>query len=288
MLPRRSDLAMLLVVVIWGVNFSVMKGTFHQIPPLAFSAIRFTVASVLLLPLAVRRSGAGALAGADVWRLVVLGVLGNTIYQLGFILGLDRSTASNSAMLLAAMPVLVAVLATALGFDAARPRMFWGIGIATAGVILVVAARGVHFSSATMVGDLLTLFAAVCWAAYTVGLRTLPAGISPLRVTAVVTVAGAPGLVLAGVPDLLRLDWTAIDASGWAALAYATLLSLVLAYVLWNRSVQVVGPSRTAIYTCLTPLVASAAAWALLGERPHPLQGVGAALIIGGVVLTRR
>ena len=62
--------------------------------------------------------------------------------------------------------------------------------------------------------------------------------------------------------------------------------SLLVAYVIWNRSVKVVGPSRTVIYMCLTPLIAVAAAAVLLGERPRPLQAVGAALIIAGVVLT--
>ncbi len=127
----------------------------------------------------------------------------------------------------------------------------------------------------------------ICWAAYTLGLRTVE-GVSPLRVTAVTTVAGAPGLVLAGMPQLVGMDWGAVGPPGWAALAYATVLSLLVAYWLWNRSVQAVGPSRTVIYMCLTPLIAVIGAAVLLGERPRPLQAVGAALIIGGVLLTRR
>jgi drug/metabolite transporter (DMT)-like permease len=103
----------------------------------------------------------------------------------------------------------------------------------------------------------------------------------------VTSVAGTPGLVLAGLPGLLRLEWGAISPTGWSALAYATLLSLVVAYILWNRSVQTVGGTRTAIYMCLTPLVAVIAAWAILGERAHPSQAVGAVLIVAGVLLTR-
>ncbi len=83
------------------------------------------------------------------------------------------------------------------------------------------------------------------------------------------------------------MDWSAVGWEGWAALGYATFLSLLVAYVIWNRSVQVVGPSRTVIYMCLTPLVAVATAAMFLGERPMPLQAVGAAFIIGGVLVTR-
>jgi drug/metabolite transporter (DMT)-like permease len=93
--------------------------------------------------------------------------------------------------------------------------------------------------------------------------------------------------VLAGLPEMLGMDWDAVGWQGGAALGYATFLSLLVAYLIWNRSVKVVGPSRTVIYMCLTPLIAVATAAAFLGERPRPLQAVGAALIIGGVLVTR-
>jgi drug/metabolite transporter (DMT)-like permease len=85
---------------------------------------------------------------------------------------------------------------------------------------------------------------------------------------------------------MVAMDWSAVGWEGWSALAYSTFLSLLVAYLIWNRSVQVVGPSRTVVYMCLTPLVAVIAAALLLGERPQPLQAVGAALILAGVVLT--
>jgi len=151
----------------------------------------------------------------------------------------------------------------------------------------VVLARGTGFGGGALSGDLLTLAAVGFWASYTLGLRTIPAGVTPLRVTMVTTVAGAPGLLLAGVPDLATMDWGGIGLPGWGALAYATLLSLLVAYVIWNRSVQLVGPSRTVIYMCITPLVAVMGAAVFLGERPHPLQGVGAVLILAGVLLVR-
>jgi len=278
---------MLLVVLIWGVNFTVTKGAFARFPPLAFTGVRFALASLLLVPLVRRLEGREPLPRHVLTRLVLLGVVGNTLYQLGFISGLDRTTASNSALILAAMPSIVALLAVTLGFEPLRPKVLGGVLVATVGVVLVVAARGAGFGGTTMAGDLLTLGAVICWAGYTLGLRVLPPEVSPLRVTMVTTVAGTPGLVLAGLPEMLGMDWSAVGWQGWAALGYATFLSLLVAYVIWNRSVQVVGPSRTVIYMCLTPLVAVVTAAVFLGERPMPLQAVGAALIIGGVLVTR-
>ena len=99
---------------------------------------------------------------------------------------------------------------------------------------------------------------------------------------------GTPGLILAGLPQLARTDWRALGAGVWGALAYSAVLSIVFSYVVWNTSVRAVGSSRTAVYACVTPLVAALVSWPLLGERPRPLQAVGAALIIAGVLLTRR
>jgi drug/metabolite transporter (DMT)-like permease len=131
------------------------------------------------------------------------------------------------------------------------------------------------------------MLAVLCWAGYTVGLRRVPQGVSPLRVTTITTIAGTPGLVLVGLPGVSRLEWGAVSVTAWLAVAYASVLSLVVAYLLWNRSVKAIGGTRTAIYMCLTPVVAVLGAWLLLGERPHPLQGIGAFFIITGVLLTR-
>jgi drug/metabolite transporter (DMT)-like permease len=281
-----ADLGMFLVALIWGVNFSVTKGVFDTIPPFAFTGLRFALASLFLVPLVGRLEGAEPLPRGALGRLIVLGVVGNTLYQLAWISGLERTTASNSALILASMPTVVAVMAVVLGLEPFRPKVIGGVLVATLGVVLVVAVRGTGFDGGSMAGDLLSLAAVLCWAGYTLGLRTLPSEISPVRVTMVTTVAGAPVLFLAGLPSIVRTEWTAVGWQGWAALAYSTVLSLLVAYVIWNRSVKVVGPSRTVIYMCLTPLVAVVAAAVLLGERPRPLQAVGAALIIAGVVLT--
>ncbi|HET7469820.1 MAG TPA: DMT family transporter [Gemmatimonadales bacterium] len=282
-----ADLGMLLVCLIWGVNFSVTKIAIGEIPALPFTAVRFALASLLLWVVVRLVEGPARIEGAAWRRLVVLGIVGNTCYQLMFILGLAHTTATNSALIVATVPTVVAVIAWALGLERVTRRMWWGIALGTIGVALVIVASGVEFSTGTLRGDLLTVVAVFCWAGYTVDLRRLPPGVSPLRVTMVTSVAGTPGLVLAGLPGLVRLDWAAISTTGWAALAYATLLSLVVAYILWNRSVQTVGGTRTAIYMCLTPLFAVIAAWIILGERAHASQAIGAVLIVAGVLLTR-
>jgi drug/metabolite transporter (DMT)-like permease len=281
------DLGMLLVCIIWGFNFSITKSAFDQLAPLPFTAIRFVISSLLLVVVLRLVEGPAKLPPGALRQLIILGVVGNTCYQLAFILGLARTTATNSALILSTLPTVVAVLAGALGLERITPRMWLGIGLGTVGVVLVIATRGIGFDRDTFIGDLITVAAVLCWAGYTLGLRRVATGVSSLRVTTITTLTGTPGLLLAGLPGVIRLDWRAVGLEAWLAVAYSSVLSLVVAYLLWNRSVKAIGGARTAIYMCITPLVAVLGAWILLGERPQPLQAVGAAFIITGVLLTR-
>jgi drug/metabolite transporter (DMT)-like permease len=282
----RHDAAMLFVALIWGANFTVTKLAFAELSPLAFTALRFIAGSALLL--AVVRAVEGPLRlprGVMFWRLVGLGLIGNTLYQLGFVFGLDRSTATNTSLIISASPAAVAVLGGALGLERTTPRVRVGIALGLAGVAVVILARA-HGSLRIAPGDLFSVGALACWSVYAVGLRTVE-DVSPLQITAWTTVAGTPFLVLAAIPDLRRVRWAALDVRAWGGLAYAVVLSLIVGYLLWNRSVRAVGATRTAIYMCVTPLVALLVAWAALGETPSLWHPLGGALIAAGVLLTR-
>jgi drug/metabolite transporter (DMT)-like permease len=280
------DAEMVLVATIWGGNFSVSKFAMNQIPPLSFSGLRFAVASGILLFVARKAGAWEPLPRRTFWALAGLGVVGNTFYQTAFMIGLSLTSATSSAMIVAILPVIVAVLGSALGIERASRLMWLGVALGTAGVLLVVTAHGVQFNSSAMKGDLLVLFATLCWSFYTVGVLRAGRGVNPLQITAITAAAGTPGLLLLGAPGLIRENWSAVTPKTWAALAYAALLSLVLSYVLYNRAVQGIGSGRTAIYNCITPLVAMAVAWLTLGEVPLPIQLVGVVLVIGGVLVS--
>jgi drug/metabolite transporter (DMT)-like permease len=283
-----TDLTMILVVLIWGANFSVVKLALAQIPPVAFAALRFAVAGVILYGLMRWREGAIQYPPGVLRKLIVMGIVGNTLYQICFTVGLSMTTAANSALMIATTPALVAFFGAALGIEKLTRNILIGIGMAISGVLLVLSARGLNFTPERLIGDLLPLAAAVCWTYYTLGVRTLSGGLSPLRITAMTMITGVPGLLLLATPELMSVRWAMIDVNAWAGLAYASLLGLVVAYVLWNNSVRVVGSNRTAIYGCAIPLVATLVAWPVLGELPTPLQGLGAIFIVAGVLISRR
>jgi drug/metabolite transporter (DMT)-like permease len=265
-----------------------MKLGFRELPPLAFTAIRFTVASVVLWAIVRRVEGTARLPRGAILPLIGLGVIGNTLYQLCFVEGLARTSATKSALILAGMPAVVTLAAWATGIETVTVRQRIAVLLATIGVMVVVLGRGGSIDGGVGLGDLLLLGAVITWAAYTLMLRRSQLPISSLRLTAWIMYTGTPGLVLAAIPDLRRTDWAHVSWAGWGGVTYAALLSLVLAYLLWNRGVAMLGASRTVVYNTLVPLVATAIAMVGLGERPGLIHVMGGALIIGGVLLTGR
>ena len=133
------DAEMVLVATIWGGNFSVSKFAMQQIPPLSFSGLRFALASGILLLVAKRAGVMVPLPRRTFWALVGLGVIGNTFYQTAFMIGLSITSATNSAMIVAILPVIVAVLGTVLGIERASPLMWLGVVLGTAGAVMLMA-----------------------------------------------------------------------------------------------------------------------------------------------------
>jgi drug/metabolite transporter (DMT)-like permease len=152
----------------------------------------------------------------------------------------------------------------------------------------VILGRGGSIEDGFGKGELLLLAAVFTWAVYTLLLRRWTLKMSALNLTAWTMYTGTPGLVLIGIPALRHTEWRAISGGAWAGLLYSALLSLVGAYVLWNRGVALLGAARTVVYNTLVPLVATAIAMVALHERPGLIHVVGGALILIGVLMTGR
>ncbi len=282
-----SDATLLLVICIWGMNFAVAKRALATFDPLAFNALRYAMASLLLYAV-LRRRGRVQLPAREDWgRVLFLGILGNAVYQLVFIIGLDLTAAGSASLMLALMPVLVLLLDVRSG-TRHEPRAWLGVAASIFGVAMVSRAALRVDGTEALVGNLLLIGAAAFFAIYTQGARPLLARYGSLRTTAWTLWTGAAVIFLTGVPSLFRQDWGGVDTVSWAGLFYSGLLSIGLAYLLWYRSVGRIGSSRTAIYSNLTPVVALIAGTVWLGEQLTPLTIVGAALVIGGVMLVRR
>lgn len=279
---------MVVVVLIWGGNFSFMKMALAELPELSYAGLRFTLAAVILLGVLRWREGSVGAPREAWWPLIWMGVLSNTLYQVCFMYGLTHTSVANASLIIATTPLIVALLGAVSGVEALRRPVVLGGLLGFAGVALILIGKGVELGVGRLLGDLAIFGATLCWAVFTLGVRALKVPISTLRLTALTMVTGAPGLLLLGGEGLVDLDWAGVTSRAWIGVAYSTLLAIVVAYLLWNNAVRVVGSGRTAIFNSMIPLIAMLVAWPLLGEHPRPVQLGGAALIVGGVLFSRR
>jgi len=283
----RTDLLLLAMTLIWGVNFSVVKYGADVVPPLAFNGARMALASVALAAVALARTV--RLPRRDLGALLLLGVLGNGVYQLLFVLGVSLTRAGNAALVLAATPAVVALLGRLRGVERIGPRAVLGIALSIAGIgIIVLSTAQGQAGDSSVRGDALMLAACVAWAVYTVLLKPYAERIDGITLSAVTMVGGTLPLLVVAAPSLAVAPWTQLTWAGWGAILYSGLGALVVAYLFYYRGVRTLGPTRTAMYANLQPVIALTVAWLTLGETPTIFQVVGAALILGGLVLTRR
>ena len=279
-------------MVVWAANFIVVKDAIATLPPVAFTFLRYGLASIALLAILRWSEGSVRLPRPDTRRILILGGFGFGLYQILWTTGLQLIPAGDSALIIASTPVLVAVLAVASGGDTLTPLKFAGAFLSFLGVVVVIAA-GVGISlSGSAVGSALTLAAAACWASYTAFAAPVLRRHSPLVLTTWATIGGTIVLFPLGMAQLLAPGALDLVAAGRLvpvvlAIAYSGILAAAIANVVVFNGVRLLGPTRVITLQSFVPAMAVVLAYVFLGEPIRPAQVVGGAIIVAGVALTR-
>jgi drug/metabolite transporter (DMT)-like permease len=283
-----TDLLLLLMVVIWGLNFTVIKHSLEVLQPLAFNGLRMAAASILVVAV-VRLTGKDLkVSRADGWRLFGLGLLANTCYQSLFIIGMAHTRAGNAALIVSTTPLFTALLGRLRRHEHFAARGILGLLLAFGGIVLIILSGQEETSlGETILGDALLVAGTICWSLYTVGSKPLVHVYGSTKATAFMMITGTPALLLICAPSLIRQDWSRVHPVAWAGVAFSAVFAIALAYIIWNYGVRRLGSTRTAVYGYLTPVVAILVAWPALGEKPTLGQLAGALVIFTGLYLVR-
>ena len=284
-----TDLFMLLTTLVWGINFIFIKIALAEFSPLAFNGIRMGFASlVLLLVLVVTKQGLGV-PKKDIWKLILLGIIGNTAYQLLFIHGINLTTASSTSIIMAMTPASVALLSSLLKHEKVHWAAWFGIALSFVGFYLVITEQpGTFvFSWENLKGDVLIFGGNIVWAVYTVFSRPVLGRITPLKWSSLTLAVGTILYIPFCVPAFSRQDFAKVSFKAWALLAFSGLFALAVSYVVWYSSVKRVGNSRTVIYGNIVPIFTVIFAYIFIAERIGFWQAVGASIILLGVYLSR-
>ena len=274
-----ADLLLIFVTIIWGFNVAVVKAALAEFNPLTFNSLRFGISALLSWGM-LGLTGARLLPQReDLPRIAFLGLLGHTLYQVLFISGTNLTTAANTALLLATIPVWVAALG---------PLTWAGIGMSILGIALVTASGDLSLGGNTWLGDIMVVSGTFFYALYTLKSKNLLNKYSPLQFSTWTMTIGALAMILVSLGQIKVQDWSAVGVVGWGGLAFSAGLAITLGYYVWTNGIQKLGSARTAIYNNLTPVTAMITSSLFLKEEIGVLQLAGAALIITGLYITRR
>ena len=287
---------LLLVVLFWGVNMPVMKFALERMDRYAFNFARLSLSTLVLglivfwckAPLIDRSAGAPPIKRQAV-LILLFSLFTAFIYQVLFLLGIDMTSAGNTALIMAAVPMWIAVLSFLFLRERLSLAAWAGLGIALAGV-LVVTLNGAQVgkTEGSVLGNLMVSSAAWAWAAGSVMSKPLMRNISPVALTFYAFLITLPLHFLMMIGNLEELNKLATDWKLLAALCYSGIFSTGLANAMWNVGIKQVGPSRAAGFQNLVPLVALGASWVLIGEVPSFIQICGGVLIIAGLIVMLR
>ncbi|MFW6157540.1 MAG: DMT family transporter [Balneolaceae bacterium] len=278
-----------IVAVIWALNFSVIKSSLEEIDPFSFNGLRFLIAAVFIWIVLLWRKERIRIPRSDWLPLLGMGLLGNLVYQGLFIIGIDLTLSANAAVMLGTIPVWVGILSHLFSIE--KMDILKGIGVvfAFAGIVFIIGGGTAGFSvdSQTLLGDLIIVAAAVVWAAYTILSKSFLSDYTPLQFSAITSAIGCVVLMSLAFPWMRVLDWSSVSYMAYGGVIYSGLLSIGLAYIIWNYGLQVVGTVRTATFQNLVPVFGLVFGVLLLNEHLGLMQYMGSAFVIAGIVLAR-
>ncbi|MDM0073172.1 EamA family transporter [Variovorax sp. J2P1-59] len=276
------------VVLIWGLNFVVMKLGLRDLSPMLLGALRFAAAALPLI-LFVRRP-------ALPWRLLAAYGLAQGLGQFGLLfLGLQWGmTAGMASVVMQTQAFFTLLLAAPLLGERARPSQWLGLCVALAGLVVIAMAHGDGPGQMTLIGFVLTLSAAFMWASSNIVVRFAvraapgydPFGFIVWSSLFPIVPFSLFALALDG-PEKVLHQLAGLDLGAVLAVLFLAWFATLLAYTLWTRLLQRHPAGRVVPFSLLVPVVGLAAAAVCFGERPSPAQWVGTAAVLLGLVINQ-
>jgi len=280
----------LFVALTFGSSYPVAKPLLGIVDPFLFSSTRFLLAGtlMLLIPLLWRGWASIAVSGADLPRLLGLGLIGYTLFHGVWGVGLSLTTPAKAVLIVATTPVFGALFAACAG-DRLSFAGWLGVLLSFAGVFVVVndSVTTLRLSGGTWLGDVLFVVAAALWALYGALSRPAVMRLGAWRVTAWCSLLGAFVLIPVAVGPALEQNWARLGGEHVAAFIYTSVIVGCLGLAAWGGGLARLGLARVSAYLYLSPVCGIVLSGVMLGQWLSGLQMAGGAIVLGGVALTQ-
>ncbi len=282
----------MLACAFWGGNVVIGRAVVDTVPPFALAFWRWTLAFAVLTPFGLGAVRAAWPSVRAKWgNLAASGMIGVGLYNTLVYLALEYTTAINATVVFAAMPMMIAGLGWLVFRDPFSRFQAAGMAISAVGVAILVA-RGNPAALLALDfnrGDLIVLFACLCWAVFSLLLRGRPKELPPVGLLYVQMFFGALSLLPFYLWEVAVAGrGFAPSAAALGAIGYVAIFPSLLSFFCWNRAVELAGPATAGLFLNLIPVFASLLSIAFLGEAPKPYHALSMAALFGGLLLATR
>lgn len=272
----------------WGGNIFIGRAVHAEVPPVGLSFWRWVLALCLLLPFAWPKLRRDWPLIRRHWRiLALLAFFGMAAFHTSLYLSVNYTTATNAALLVAICPVLVPVLSWAIYREPITRRIVLATLISLVGVAVVVTRGqlGQLLELTFNKGDLIMLIAVFTWSMYTVLVKRRPPGLHPLALLTSTMVLAIGFLFPVYLWETLAVRPMPVTRESLLTIGYVVVFASLLAFLSFNRGIEVLGPNKGGLFMHLIPVFATLLAFVFLGERLEAFHGLGIAAILAGIVL---
>jgi drug/metabolite transporter (DMT)-like permease len=278
--------ALLVVQILFGLNYVFSKVVIQAFPPLVWASLRIIIAATIMIVVALL-----ARRPRPHWDrrffgpLVIFALLGTIINQASFLMGLRYTTPTNSSILNTLIPIFTLLIVTIRGQEPVTFYRVIGFFCALAGVLALRNIENFTFSDKTLVGDMLTVVNCLSYAIFLSFSKTFLQKYDRFWTTAWLFIYGSVGIGMLAVPDWTTFHWPEMTKMLWACATYAIVGGTLLTYFLNNWALVHSKSSHVALFIYVQPVVASLFAWFWFDDPITPREVFSSLLIFCGVYL---
>ena len=289
---QQNNLAMaaaLILILIWGANFSVQKYLLDTLSPSGFLLARYMImptCALIMMRITLGRFFP-PMARKDILELASLGFVGHSLHVGIVCYGIHLSTPFSSSVILACGPIFTLLILRWKGHEKLQRYQVLGVTVAFLGVLLFLSEKIMKGDLRATGGDLVLFVASILFSYYTVQAKPLLEKHGSILTMGYATLLGGLPVMLLSIPTGLEAPWASLGVQGWVALAWSVLISAFGGWLVWGWVNQVRGVARTAPLMYLMPPVAGLFAWPITGEQYTAIKLVGAAIALIGVAFAQ-
>lgn len=279
----KANLAMVAVIIIWGISYVSIKVTLVEIPPVTMALIRFMIASMILGIIIRKVEPQSKLDKSDLPKMVLGGIFGITLYFILENIGVNYTTATNASLIVSVVPIITITLDVLFFHGRVSIIKLLGVSIAIGGSYLAVTANGrVELNSAHFIGNIL-MIAAMSWAFFTLLNKSLQEKYSGLFLTTYQTIFGT--LFFIPLSLFEYKEWKLFSLIAFGNILFQAIFCSCLAYLLYIYALKRLEVALTTIYLNLIPIVGVLSGYLILKERVLAIQLVGGLITLLAIAI---